>query len=145
MDLISRNGGTIRNTIACIKTIKFCKYCRSKAWAQGFLDVALIMVNVAHLVRVLQRGKRSEFYYYNLTLVGISIALEVTVAILLFIKERWDIDDVAQQRKMDHLNNILVWVVFMSVVTHVFVAVFVEEHHMFPAHHTWYRNCSITS
>ncbi|XP_035208913.1 ninjurin-2-like isoform X3 [Stegodyphus dumicola] len=105
-------------------------YATKKTIAQGLLDVALLTANASQLKYLLQVGKEHEFYYVMMTLISLSIILQVSIGFLLCIKERFDINDERQHRMLNVLNDLAVWLIFFSVTVHVFVSVFVEEHHL---------------
>lgn len=54
------------------------RYATKKTIAQGMLDIALLTANASQLKYVLQVGSKHEFYRLMLTLITISISLQVT-------------------------------------------------------------------
>lgn len=54
------------------------KYATKKTIAQGLLDVALLTANASQLKYVLQVGEKHEFYSLMLSLISISIVLQVS-------------------------------------------------------------------
>ncbi|GFX22122.1 uncharacterized protein TNCV_3054761 [Trichonephila clavipes] len=140
-----RRGDVVCNALNYIKKLKFCTYCRRKAYAQMSMDIALVVTNVAHLTKILRGRDDDEMRLIKIILVAVSITLEVGIGILLCFKERYDIDDEKNQRFMDIMNDVVVFMIFASVLVHVFVSVFVEDHHI-PSHALarYYGNCSAT-
>ncbi|RZC34538.1 ninjurin-1, partial [Asbolus verrucosus] len=67
------------------KTLDANKYATKKTIAQGLLDVALLTANASQLKYVLQVGEKHEFYALMLSLISISIVLQLVVAILFVI------------------------------------------------------------
>ncbi|XP_060528948.1 ninjurin-1-like isoform X3 [Cylas formicarius] len=65
------------------KTLDVNKYATKKTIAQGLLDVALLTANASQLKYVLQVGEKHEFYTLMLTLITISIILQVSVGLML--------------------------------------------------------------
>lgn len=55
------------------------RYATKKTIAQGMLDIALLTANASQLKYVLQVGAKHEFYRLMLTLITISISLQVTL------------------------------------------------------------------
>lgn len=53
------------------------KYATKKTIAQGMLDIALLTANASQLKYVLQIGNKHEFYHVMLTLISLSIVLQV--------------------------------------------------------------------
>lgn len=64
-------------------------YANKKSAAESMLDVALLMANASQLKAVLEQGPHLSFYAPIVTLISISLCLQVTVGVLLiFIGER---------------------------------------------------------
>ncbi|GFT63604.1 ninjurin-1 [Nephila pilipes] len=138
-----RRGDIVCNAFNYLKKLKFCTYCRRKAYAQMSMDIALVATNVAHLTKVLRGKDHDEMRFMKIVLISVSIALEVAIGILLCVKEKYDIDEEKNQRFMNIMNDVVVFVIFTSVLVHVFVSVFVEDHHI-PSRvlERYYSNCS---
>lgn len=60
-----------------LKALDANRYATKKTIAQGMLDIALLTANASQLKYVLQVGTRHEFYRLMLTLITISISLQV--------------------------------------------------------------------
>lgn len=54
------------------------RYATKKTIAQGMLDIALLTANASQLKYILQVGEKHEFYTLMLTLITISIILQVS-------------------------------------------------------------------
>lgn len=64
-------------------------YANKKSAAESMLDVALLMANASQLKAVLEQGPNLSFYTPIVTLISISLCLQVTVGVLLiFTGER---------------------------------------------------------
>lgn len=61
------------------KTLDANRYATKKTIAQGLLDVALLTANASQLKYVLQVGKQHEFYTLMLSLIIVSIVLQVSI------------------------------------------------------------------
>lgn len=71
-------------------------YANKKSAAESMLDVALLMANASQLKAVLEQGPDTSFYTPIITLISISLCLQVAVGILLiFIGEKIDIAHLA--------------------------------------------------
>lgn len=55
------------------------KYATIKSAAQGLLDMALLAANASQLKSVLQVGEKYEFYTLLLSLIIVSIVLQVSI------------------------------------------------------------------
>ncbi|XP_026468975.1 ninjurin-1-like [Ctenocephalides felis] len=65
-----------------LKSLDANRYATKKTIAQGMLDIALLTANASQLKYILQVGEKHEFYTLMLTLISISIILQVLAAIL---------------------------------------------------------------
>ncbi|CAL1287048.1 unnamed protein product [Larinioides sclopetarius] len=143
-----QRGNVVCQALSFIKKMKFCTYCRRKSYAQMSMDVALVITNAAHLVRILRGDPDEDMRLAKIIMVSVSIALEVLIGILLILKERYDIDDEKCHKIMDVMNDIVIFLIFTSVLVHVFVSVFIEDHmspHQFARHYRHFSNCSAFS
>ncbi|XP_014023092.1 uncharacterized protein isoform X1 [Salmo salar] len=93
-DADGENGGEVphlrgRNHRATVGTLNMNHYANKKSAAESMLDVALLMANASQLKAVLEQGPGFTFYNPLITLISISLILQVTVGILLiFIGQR---------------------------------------------------------
>uniref|UniRef100_A0A182JUI8 Ninjurin a n=1 Tax=Anopheles christyi TaxID=43041 RepID=A0A182JUI8_9DIPT len=58
------------------------RYATKKTIAQGMLDIALLTANASQLKYILQVGEKHEFYGLMLTLISISIILQIIMGVL---------------------------------------------------------------
>lgn len=66
-----------------IKGLDANRYATKKTIAQGMLDIALLTANASQLKYILQVGEKHEFYTLLLTLITVSIVLQVIFLIIL--------------------------------------------------------------
>ncbi|CAG7816323.1 unnamed protein product [Allacma fusca] len=64
------------------KSLNVNRYATKKTIAQGMLDIALLTANASQLKYVLQTGGHHPFYTLMLTLISLSIALQVVSGII---------------------------------------------------------------
>ncbi|XP_059491262.1 ninjurin-1 isoform X2 [Neocloeon triangulifer] len=64
------------------KAIDANRYASKKTLAQGMLDIALLTANASQLKYILQVGKQHEFYTLMVTLISVSIVLQVVLGCL---------------------------------------------------------------
>lgn len=64
------------------KTLDANRYATKKTIAQGMLDIALLTANASQLKYILQVGHKHEFYTLMLSLIIISIVLQVILGLL---------------------------------------------------------------
>uniref|UniRef100_A0A182T0B6 Ninjurin-2 n=1 Tax=Anopheles maculatus TaxID=74869 RepID=A0A182T0B6_9DIPT len=65
-----------------LKSMDANRYATKKTIAQGMLDIALLTANASQLKYILQVGEKHEFYGLMLTLISISIILQVIMGVL---------------------------------------------------------------
>ncbi|XP_076373519.1 ninjurin-2-like isoform X2 [Tachypleus tridentatus] len=99
-------------------------YATKKTIAQGMLDVALFTANASQLKYILHMGTRHEFYYLMVTLISISIILQISAGVMILMKSRFNINKKCHQLQADSLNNALMWIFFGLTVLNVFISCF---------------------
>lgn len=72
------NYRTRNSSCAQLKSMDANRYATKKTIAQGMLDIALLTANASQLKYILQVGQRHEFYTLMLTLICISIVMQVS-------------------------------------------------------------------
>lgn len=55
------------------------RYATKKSLAQGMLDIALLTANASQLRYTLQVGPKHEFYVMMLTMISVSIIMQVSI------------------------------------------------------------------
>ncbi|XP_076649483.1 ninjurin-A [Halictus rubicundus] len=101
------------NTFAAKKTV-----------AQGMMDVALITANANQLRYLLEYQKESNTFVLILSLIIISLSLQVAVGISLVFKGRFDIKGKSKSNIAHKINNYVVVGVFLITIINVFIASF---------------------
>ncbi|XP_019951504.2 ninjurin-1-like [Paralichthys olivaceus] len=99
-------------------------YVNKKSAAESMLDVALLMANASQLKAVLEQGPRISFFTPIITLISISLCLQVTVGVLLIFIVRWNLNDERKHRRLDTMENLVTSLVFITVVVNIFIAAF---------------------
>lgn len=61
------------------------RYATKKTIAQGMLDIALLTANASQLKYILQVGHKHEFYSLMLTLISVSIVMQVCNLLSFYI------------------------------------------------------------
>jgi len=90
-------------------------YATKKTITQGMLDLAVLTVNVMQLKRILEVGEEYPYYVVMMTLVCLSIALQVPRACLYVVLGMQDtVEDDSLQRRATVLNNV---VLVLGVIT----------------------------
>ncbi|XP_022116791.1 ninjurin-1 isoform X2 [Pieris napi] len=108
-----------------IKGLDANRYATKKTVAQGLLDIALLTSNASQLKYILQVGSKHEFYTLLITLITISIILQVLSSIgsviLGFI---FDINHQPHHKRAEILNNLYLGTKTVSTVVNVMISVF---------------------
>ncbi|XP_037089202.1 ninjurin-2-like isoform X3 [Pollicipes pollicipes] len=103
------------------------RYATKKTIAQGMLDVALLTANASQLRYVLQVGEQHEFYTLMVTLISVSIILQVLIGVLslslnLLRDCRLDRDEYA--KSANAINYTSLAFVFVITTTNVLISAF---------------------
>ncbi|CAL4069534.1 unnamed protein product, partial [Meganyctiphanes norvegica] len=104
-------------------------YQTKKTVAQGMMDIALLTANANQLRYVLETGKygtNGALYYLNISLISISIILQLVVGVFLIFMGRYNVSVDKTARKADKLNNLKISVFFITVIN-VFISTFAVE------------------
>uniref|UniRef100_A0A3Q0R5Y5 Ninjurin 1 n=1 Tax=Amphilophus citrinellus TaxID=61819 RepID=A0A3Q0R5Y5_AMPCI len=99
-------------------------YANKKSAAESMLDVALLMANASQLKAVLEQGPSFRFYTPTITLISISLCLQVTVGVLLIFIVRWNLNDDQKHWRLNFMENLVTGLVFIVVVVNVFITAF---------------------
>ncbi|MFT7804415.1 ninjurin-1-like [Arapaima gigas] len=91
-------------------------YANKKSAAESLLDVALLMANASQLKAVLDQGPDFTFYAALITLISISLILQVAVGVLLIFIVKWDLNDQTQHYRLNMLENAATAMVFVILV-----------------------------
>ncbi|XP_035208912.1 ninjurin-2-like isoform X2 [Stegodyphus dumicola] len=97
-------------------------YATKKTIAQGLLDVALLTANASQLKYLLQVGKEHEFYYVMMTLISLSIILQVSTGCLMLLVANTNLNEVKRQRRAENLNNTITIGVFLVAILNILIS-----------------------
>ncbi|GIY21238.1 ninjurin-2 [Caerostris darwini] len=97
-------------------------YATKKTIAQGLLDVALLTANASQLKYLLQAGKEHEFYYVMMTLISLSIILQVLTGCMMLLIANTNLNEVKKQRRADNLNNAITIGIFLVAILNILIA-----------------------
>uniref|UniRef100_A0A3B4FVS1 Ninjurin 2 n=1 Tax=Pundamilia nyererei TaxID=303518 RepID=A0A3B4FVS1_9CICH len=117
---LDENGGSASN-------LNMNLYATKKTAAEGMLDIALFLANITHMKTVIEQGAGYRYYAAVLTLISFSLALQIVAGILIIIIARRDLNEEANQKRLDSLNNTLTITIFLVFVTNIFITVFGME------------------
>uniref|UniRef100_A0A6V7IVU7 Ninjurin-1 n=1 Tax=Bracon brevicornis TaxID=1563983 RepID=A0A6V7IVU7_9HYME len=98
-------------------------YQQKKTLAQGMMDLALISANANQLRYVLE-SKNHPFYYASLTMICLSLSLQIAVGIGLIWNSRYDVKEDTQVPHANRANNWTVIGVFLVTILNVFISSF---------------------
>ncbi|XP_028266260.1 ninjurin-1 [Parambassis ranga] len=99
-------------------------YANKKSAAESMLDVALLMANASQLKAVMEQGPNFSLYTPTITLISISLCLQVTVGVLLIFIVRWNLNDEQKHWRLDLMEDMATGLVFIIVVLNVFITAF---------------------
>ncbi|XP_070816054.1 ninjurin-1 [Chaetodon trifascialis] len=99
-------------------------YANKKSAAESMLDVALLMANASQLKAVLEQGPDFTFYVPLITLISISLILQIVVGVLLIFIVKWNLNDQSMHYKLNIMENFATAFVFIIVVVNVFITAF---------------------
>ncbi|KAM9444493.1 ninjurin-1 [Clarias gariepinus] len=121
-DRLREDGEGPRRRMA--RPLNMNHYANKKSAAESMLDVALLMANASQLKAVLEQGPTFSFYSALITLISISLILQVIVGVLLIFIVKWNLNDESKHFQLNVLENISTALVFIIVVVNVFITAF---------------------
>ncbi|KAF3689890.1 Ninjurin-1 Nerve injury-induced protein 1 [Channa argus] len=99
-------------------------YANKKSAAESMLDVALLMANASQLKAVMEQGPNFNFYVPLITLISISLMLQIVVGVMLIFIVKWNLNDESMHYKLNVMENVTTAFVFVIVVVNVFITAF---------------------
>ncbi|XP_062712808.1 ninjurin-2-like isoform X1 [Aedes albopictus] len=111
-----------------LKSMDANRYATKKTIAQGMLDIALLTANASQLKYILQVGEKHEFYTLMLTLISISIILQLVVGIFFVVIGSLNINRKNEQTAAIVLNDVIVVLIFIISLMNVIISGFGIEH-----------------
>ncbi|KAM6986560.1 ninjurin-2-like isoform 2-T2 [Aplochiton taeniatus] len=99
-------------------------YATKKSAAEGMLDIALFLANITHMKTVIEQGAGFRYYIAVLTLISFSLALQMVAGVLFIIIARRDLNNPANHKRLDFLNNLATGVVAVTAVINFFISFF---------------------
>ncbi|XP_040175506.1 ninjurin-2 isoform X5 [Anopheles arabiensis] len=103
--ILPASSGVGAESDRVLKSMDANRYATKKTIAQGMLDIALLTANASQLKYILQVGEKHEFYGLMLTLISISIILQVSAAMLAVILTLVNLHGGEVQRKVANILN----------------------------------------
>ncbi|KAJ8394784.1 hypothetical protein AAFF_G00041390 [Aldrovandia affinis] len=98
-----------------IPALNMNHYANKKSAAESMLDIALLMANASQLKAVLEQGPEFSLYTPLITVISLSIILQVIVGILLIFIVKWNLNDESKHFRLNVLENIATGIVFVIV------------------------------
>ncbi|XP_034388346.1 ninjurin-1 [Cyclopterus lumpus] len=99
-------------------------YANKKSAAESMLDVALLMANASQLKAVMEQGPNFTFYVPLITLISLSLILQILVGVMLIFIVKWNLNDETMHYKLNIMENVSTAFVFIIVVVNVFITAF---------------------
>ncbi|XP_051531836.1 ninjurin-1-like [Myxocyprinus asiaticus] len=99
-------------------------YANKKSAAESMLDIALLMANTSQLKTILELGPGFSFYVPLITLISISLILQIIVGVLLIFIVKWNLNDTSKHYILNLLENIVTALVFIIIVINIFITAF---------------------
>ncbi|KAG4070675.1 hypothetical protein HA402_013595 [Bradysia odoriphaga] len=119
---------------APLKTMDANRYATKKTIAQGMLDIALLTANASQLKYILQVGHKHEFYTLMLTLISVSIIMQMIVGLLFIVIGSLNINRKKDQTAAIILNDIILVLIFTISLVNVIISGFGMEYSSHPLH-----------
>uniref|UniRef100_A0A672Q2U6 Ninjurin 1 n=1 Tax=Sinocyclocheilus grahami TaxID=75366 RepID=A0A672Q2U6_SINGR len=120
----SQNSNDVSHSLGLSRAPLNMNHYANKSVAESMLDVALLMANASQLKAVLEQGPKFTLYTSLITLISLSLCLQVLVGILLIFIVKWNLNDEQTHLRLNVLENITTCCIFIIVVITVFITAF---------------------
>lgn len=120
---LSAPGWAIPPTVQ-VSTPDVNVYQHKKTLAQGMMDLALLSANANQMRYVLQTDGRHPYFYPSLTMISMSLFLQIAVGIGLIWNSVYDVKEHEQMCKANKANNWTVIGIFLVTILNVFISSF---------------------
>ncbi|XP_070558495.1 ninjurin-2-like [Ptychodera flava] len=108
-----------------VKTVSLNAYTRKKTVAQGLFDAALMTSNATLLRIIMISGSETvHFYYFLVTMICISLVLQVITALLLLLRIRIGIEEEGEIDKANSYNNAATLLIVFITIINILVGAF---------------------
>ncbi|KAK1121318.1 hypothetical protein K0M31_010618 [Melipona bicolor] len=124
VEIVVKDIVSVDTTDKKSEAYKSNSYAAKKTVAQGMMDVALITANANQLRYLIEYQRESSTFYLILSLIIISLFLQVAVGISLIFKGRFDIKGQSKSIQARKINNYVVIGVFLITIINIFIAAF---------------------
>ncbi|XP_062565255.1 ninjurin-1 isoform X2 [Armigeres subalbatus] len=104
-----------------LKSMDANRYATKKTIAQGMLDIALLTANASQLKYILQVGEKHEFYTLMLTLISISIILQIAQGVACIVLANFDINKEQNHRLANLVQNLSLGLNLSTVVVNIMI------------------------
>lgn len=88
------------------------------------MDIALITANANQLRYTVEYNKGSSTFHFVVTLIVISLMLQVAIGVSLIFKGRFDLRGESKHKNAKRINNYVVGGIFLVTIINVFIASF---------------------
>uniref|UniRef100_A0A4W4DMY0 Ninjurin 1 n=1 Tax=Electrophorus electricus TaxID=8005 RepID=A0A4W4DMY0_ELEEL len=105
-------------------TLNINHYTNRKSAAESMLDIALLMANASQLKAVLEQGPQFSLYTPLITLISVSLCLQILVGVLLILVVKWNLNDEGMHHQLNFIENFATGCIFNILVINVFVTAF---------------------
>lgn len=99
-------------------------YTTKKNIAQGMMDIALLTANASQLRYVMRSPYWDIYHQVNITLISISIALQIIAGVLLVFISRYDYKKKESKDVTQIMSDVVVIFIFAITVVNIFIATF---------------------
>ncbi|XP_049286642.1 ninjurin-1 isoform X2 [Anopheles funestus] len=104
-----------------LKSMDANRYATKKTIAQGMLDIALLTANASQLKYILQVGEKHEFYGLMLTLISISIILQIVQGIACILLANYNINKENSRDTANAVQNFSLGLNLATVVVNIMI------------------------
>ncbi|XP_061502288.1 ninjurin-1 isoform X3 [Anopheles gambiae] len=119
--ILPASSGVGAESDRVLKSMDANRYATKKTIAQGMLDIALLTANASQLKYILQVGEKHEFYGLMLTLISISIILQIVQGIACILLANYNINKEHSRDTANTVQNFSLGLNMATVVVNIMI------------------------
>ncbi|XP_012705061.2 ninjurin-1-like [Fundulus heteroclitus] len=121
------SGAPAQNNIQDRPSINMNTYANKKSAAVSMLDLALLISIAFRLKDVIHRGPTFDLYILLITLLSISLTLQIVVGIMLIFIVKWDLNKEHNHHKLNRWETFATIFTFLIMIINAFIIAFGDQ------------------
>lgn len=124
MNIYATRKTVAQGMMVMLQSCESLGICSNRCSIHFVQDIALMTANASQLKYVLIHPASHRYFEVIVSLISLSILLQIVVGMLLIFLGRWNVNFRSEHRKCDMANNLVVILIFLITVVNVMISSF---------------------